>query len=402
MASLSQLAIPSLPDHTWEVVVVGAGPAGAICALSLARAGHRVLVVDRAAFPRDKTCGDQLIPDAMNLLEKLGLLERVQAVGFHQDRFRVFSPSRIDYVVPGRFLGIRRLEFDMLLMQAAVEAGATFAQGTVVDIKPAISGDALVLAEEAAEPLRARVVVVATGASVNLADKLGLIDRRRPSAVAMRTYIESDYALEESFLSYDRSLLPGYAWVCRVGPNRYNVGCGMRFGTGLTPDSLRPKMAEFMREFPLVKELTRHGRRVSEFRGASIRCGLAGCRGFVRDNTVCVGEVIGTTFPFTGEGIGKAMQTGLLAAETISLALQKDDIGQLRTYGDRVDRELRPAYRGYRVAEKWLSKPWVNDFMARRFRRSRYLQSQLAELLSESGDPRALFSFFSVVKSFWK
>jgi flavin-dependent dehydrogenase len=117
---------------------------------------------------------------------------------------------------------------------------------------------------------------------------------------------------------------------------------------------------------------------------------------------MCAGEVIGTTFPFTGEGIGKAMQTGLLAAETISLALKKDDIGQLRAYADRVDRELRPAYRGYRAAEKWLSKPWVNDFMARRFRSSRYLQEQLAELFSESGDPRALFSFFSVVRSFWK
>jgi len=251
--------------------------------------------------------------------------------------------------------------------------------------------------------LRSRVAVVATGASVNLADKLGLIERRRPSAVAMRTYIESDYNLEESFLSYDKSLLPGYAWVFRVGPGLFNVGCGMRFGSsGVTPDSLRPKMAEFMREFPLIKELARRGRRVAEFRGAPMRCGLAGCRGFVRDNVVCVGEVIGTTFPFTGEGIGKAMQTGMIAAETISVALTAEDTGFLRTYADRIDRDLRPAFYGYRVAEKWLSRTWVNDFMARRFRRSRYLQDELAAFVSESGDPRALFSLFSVVRSFWR
>jgi geranylgeranyl reductase family protein len=402
MTSFAQLPVSRLTDQVWEVVVIGGGPAGAICALVLARAGHKVLVVDRAEFPRDKTCGDQLMPDSISLLEKLGLLERVRAVGFTQDRFRVFSPSRIDFVVSGRFIGIRRLEFDMFLIQAAVEAGVSFAQGTVVDIKPSINDNALVHAEEAAEPLRARVVVVATGASVNLADKLGLIDRRRPSAVAMRTYIESDYPLEESFLSYDRSLLPGYAWVCRVGENRYNVGCGMRFGTGLTPDSLRPKMAEFMREFPLVKELTRSGRRVAEFRGAPLRCGLAGSRGFVRDNVLCAGEVIGTTFPFTGEGIGTAMQTGLLAAETICLALAKRDLGQLLIYADRIDRELRPAFRGYRTAEKWLSKPWVNDFMARRFRRSRYLQGQMAALFAGSADPHALFSVPSVIKSLWK
>jgi geranylgeranyl reductase family protein len=384
-------------------VIIGAGPAGAICALILARAGHQVLVLDKHEFPRHKICGDQLIPDSLKLLERVGILDRVTPRGVSQDRIRVFSPGRISFVVPGRFLGIRRHEFDHILMQSAVEAGASFAQGSVLDIVPSHTGEAQVIVENVASPLRARVVILATGASVHLADKLGLIERRRPSAVAMRAYYESDYPLEESILSYDRSLVPGYAWIFRVSDRVCNVGCGIRLGAeGGSPDDLRPRIAAFLREFPLARELVRRGRRVSEFRGAPLRCGLDGTRGFVRANVVCVGEVIGTTFPFTGEGIGKAMHSGLIAAEVVSRALQADDPGLLHEYADRIDTEIRPLYHGYRVAESWLGKPRLNDFVARRICRSRHMQEKLAEFAAESGDPRALFSWSSVARSFFK
>jgi len=398
-----QVNLDTVLSVSWSAVIIGAGPAGAICALMLARAGHKVLVLDKHEFPRHKICGDQLIPDSLKLLERLGILDRVTPHGVAQDRIRVFSPGQIDILVPGRFLGIRRYELDHILMQTAVEAGATFAQGSVVDIAPSPTGEAQVVVEDVASPLRARIVVLATGASVNLADRLGLIERRRPSAVAMRAYFESDYRLDESILSYDQSLVPGYAWIFRVSDRVYNIGCGLRFGPeGDSPDNLRPRIAAFLREFPLARELVRRGRRVSEFRGAPLRCGLDGTRGFVRDNLVCVGEVIGTTFPFTGEGIGKAMHSGLIAAEVVSRVLQADDPGLLQDYTDRIDAEIRPLYYGYRVAERWLGNPRLNDFVARRICRSRYMQEKLAEFVAESGDPRVLFTWSSVVKSFWK
>jgi len=403
MTDLSQKQLQNLPASRWDVIIIGAGPAGAICALTLARAGHQVLVLDKHEFPRHKICGDQLIPDSLKLLDRLGILDRVTPHGVAQDRIRVFSPGRVNFAVPGRFLGIRRYELDHILMQAAVDAGATFAQGSVVDIAPSHSGEAQVIVEDAASPLRARVVVLATGASVHLADKLGLVERRRPSAVAMRAYFESDYQFDEIILSYDRSLVPGYAWIFRVSDRVYNIGCGLRLGSkGDSPDSLRPRIAAFLRGFPLARELVRRGRRVSEFRGAALRCGLDGTRGFVRDNVVCVGEVIGTTFPFTGEGIGKAMHSGLIAAEVVSRALKADDPGQLHDYADRIDTEIRPLYYGYRIAESWLGNPRLNDFVARRICRSRYMQEKLAEFASESGDPRTLFSWSSVAKSFLK
>ena len=69
------LGLDQLPEHC-DAIVVGAGPAGAACAQLLARAGRAVVIVDQHAFPRDKVCGDGLIPDAHRALERLGVLAR--------------------------------------------------------------------------------------------------------------------------------------------------------------------------------------------------------------------------------------------------------------------------------------------------------------------------------------
>jgi flavin-dependent dehydrogenase len=114
-----------------------------------------------------------------------------------------------------------------------------------------------------------------------------------------------------------------------------------------------------------------------------------------------VGEVIGTTFPFTGEGIGKAMHSGAIAGEVIARAL-RTNLSYLAEYRRRIDQELRPLYEGYLKAERWLGRPWLNDYLARRIRRSRYLQSELAAFVDETGDPRRLYSFSSLLKSYWK
>jgi menaquinone-9 beta-reductase len=394
--------IGEITNPPWPVIIIGAGPAGSVCALSLARAGYKVLLLDKYDFPRDKTCGDQLIPDSLRVLEQLNLLDRVRPLALANDRIRVFSPGRIDFIVRCDYLAIKRRDFDHVMLQAAIEAGVAFMKAKVVDIKPSASDPTEVYIDGSAEPLRAQVVVIATGASVHLADKLGLIDRRTPSAVAMRTYFESDYRLEENVLSYDRSLTPGYGWIFQVSPNLFNIGCGHLVGPDNRGDNLRTTVESFLADFPIARDLVARGRRVSDFHGAPIRCGLDGCRALVKDNVVCIGEVIGATFPFTGEGIGKAMQSAMIAGEVIDHALRVADSTVLNDYTARIDTELRPRYHGYTVAEKWFSRPWICDLIARRIRHSGHLQDQLAHLAADTGDPRGLFSISSLVQSFWK
>lgn len=369
--------------------------------MTLARYGHRVLVLDRDRFPRDKPCGDLLIAGSIGVLGQVGLLERVSRVARSLKGLRVFSPSRIDFSSRGQFLTIRRYDFDSILMQAAVEAGATFAHARVVNLRPSASSPLTVELAESARPFQARAGVLATGAGIDIPYRLGMIARKQPSAVAIRYYLRSSFNLEEAVLSYDRSLVPGYAWIFPMNEGLYNVGCGSTLNRTNGPAPLMKMLRRFMDTFPLAQELLAAGRQESEVSGGALRCKLSGWRSVVKENLVCIGEVIGTTLAFTGEGIGKAMHSGEIAGQVIDEALKSGHPSDLSMFHSRLAVEIQPAYAGYPAAEKWLSRPWLNDFMARRIRGSRYLQRQLESVISQTGDPRSLFSLKGVLRSFW-
>jgi len=119
-----------------EVLVAGAGPAGSVAALVLARAGVRVLVLDRARFPRDKLCGDTVNPGAMAVLKRLGVAAGVEARGLPLDGMMVTGEGGVrvagDYPAGVRARGLVRRELDAGLLAAAIEAGARVEEGVQV------------------------------------------------------------------------------------------------------------------------------------------------------------------------------------------------------------------------------------------------------------------------------
>ena len=112
-----------LPESC-DVLVVGAGPAGSACAQMLARAGLHVVLVDQHAFPRDKICGDGLIPDAHAALRKLGVHDEVMAQAQPASHVGCIGPrgGRVD--VPGSVAVLPRKVLDHILVRAAQRAGA--------------------------------------------------------------------------------------------------------------------------------------------------------------------------------------------------------------------------------------------------------------------------------------
>jgi flavin-dependent dehydrogenase len=229
-----------------------------------------------------------------------------------------------------------------------------------------------------------------------------MVQQPKPSAVAMRCYVRSTYELDRMVVTFDRSITPGYAWIFPLGNGEYNLGCGYsyRFKKKKTP-SLHEVFRIFTGQFPIARDLMNKAKAVSPLRGATLRWGLKGTSPHGPGNLLAIGETIATTFQMTGEGIGKAMESGELAAEVVHDALHSDNLSLLNQYPARLKADLEPRYLGYKIAEKWLSKPWLNDFVARRANKSKFINDSLAGILNETIDPRTIFSLRGILKSFF-
>ncbi|MDX1389251.1 MAG: hypothetical protein R3344_08675, partial [Acidobacteriota bacterium] len=179
------------------------------------------------------------------------------------------------------------------------------------------------------------------------------------------------------------------------------VGCGV-FNQRLVRNglNLRTMFERFCTEFPVTAELLSGATEQSRIRGAPLRCGLTGVTPVVPGRVLAIGETIGATYPFSGEGIGKAMETGEIAARIVHQAFSMGDFSVLRGFGSRVEADLGGMYRGYKVAEGWMSRTWLLNFLARRARRSPFLQKAIAGVLEETVDPGPIFSMRAIFRSF--
>lgn len=382
-----------------DVVVIGAGPAGSGAAARLAALGHDVLLLDRQRFPRDKACGDGLIADALTALRRAGVYERVAAQAVFASAARAFSASGHEVRVRAPFLVLRRERLDQILVDEAVERGAELRTARVTALRPH-GGSPVEIILGGGAALRARFVVVACGADVSLLRPLGAVPRPEPGGVAIRCYVRSEAApLEELVFAFERGVAPGYAWIFPVAPGEYNVGVGVFWQRprDRTID-VRVALDHFLRDFPPARRLMASAPSVSPVRGARLRMGLAGVRPVTAGCILAVGDSVDATLPLSAEGIGKALETGWLAAEAIDAALRSGDVGAAGSYATAIDR-LRPAYRRYRTASRWLAHPWLMDVLVRRAGRSAWVRDRMEGIIRESADPRSVFSIRGVLRS---
>ena len=378
----------------WDVLIVGAGPAGATAAAYLASFGHTVLLLDRHRFPREKVCGDGLIPDALMSLRALGLYEIVRRQGHCIDNILVLSPSGIRVQIRAQCVTLKRRRLDKLILDEAVARGAAFRTASVERVRQAADGSVYADATGSDIHIRARIGILATGADVALLEDLRMLGRRGHSGIAARCYVRSPVKIEELVVSFDRSIAPGYAWIFPLGGDEYNVGCGVFFNERRGRKvNLRDAFNTFASKVTIARTLLDRAKSIGPLRGARIRSGLAGSSFHNDASILSIGEAVGATYPFTGEGIGKAMQTGSLAALQVHSALVKSSLEPLSQFQSLVHEHLMPRYFGYEVAQRWISKPWMSDLIAARIRSSINLQRMAAGIINEATDPRDVFTW---------
>lgn len=328
-----------MSDEQADVIVVGAGPAGASTASWLADRGLSVALLEKSSFPRDKVCGDGLTPRATKQLLRMGVDVSEQAGWLHNKGLRVYGahpdPFHIPWPTLAEFpsfgLVRKRADFDELLARHAVAKGATLHEqvnvtGAVLDDR---TGRITGVRTKDGRTFTAPLVVAADGNSSPVAKSMGLLkNAKRPMGVACRTYFTSprhDDAWMESWLQLwdgkpgESNLLPGYGWIFGLGDGTCNVGLGTVASSATSQkinyrDLLQRWLANTPAEWGFNPD-----NQVGGIASAALPMAFNRKPAYSR-GLVLVGDSGGMVSPFNGEGIPYAMEAGEAAADAIARA----------------------------------------------------------------------------------
>ncbi|GJF12904.1 menaquinone reductase [Mycolicibacterium cyprinidarum] len=310
-----------------DVVVVGAGPAGSSAAAWAARAGHEVLVIDSAQFPRDKACGDGLTPRAIAELRHLGLDSWLEGKVAHRGLRMSGFGADVEVAWPGPSFpptssAVPRTELDERIRLVAVDDGVQMKLGAkAVDVQRDSSGRVSAVVLSSGEEIRCAKLIVADGARSTLGRVLGRQwHRETVYGVAIRGYIATPRHSEPWITSHlelrspEGAVLPGYGWIFPLGNGEVNIGVG-----ALATDK-RPADAALR---PLMSYYTALRRDEWGFDGEP-RAGLSALlpmggavSGVAGPNWMLIGDAAACVNPLNGEGIDYGLETGRLAAELL-------------------------------------------------------------------------------------
>jgi geranylgeranyl reductase family protein len=398
----------------WDALVVGGGPAGATPAYRLADSGHRVLVVEKKRFPREKTCGDGLTPRAVKQLHDMGLAAPLShALRFdglrsiaHDVTLELEWPEHPDFPPYGYV--VRRRDLDKMVADRAEAVGATVwqgAQATAPIVEGGLLTGAVVRRDGHDERVDARYVVVADGANSRFGRALGCTrDRTYPLGMAVRGYFRSPFHDEpwiESHLDLrdrDGNHLPGYGWVFPVGDGTVNVGVGLLSTfAGWKNVNTSKLMDAFVATAPARWEIA------PDTACGAPTGGKLPTGGSVMPNAgptwLVVGDAAGSVNPFNGEGISVAYETGRLAATAVSDALASGDGLALRTYPEQLEVAYGLYWKVARAFVRAIGNPAVMRELTRVGMQSRTLMEWVLRIMANLLRPDELGPAEAVYKT---
>jgi len=394
----------STATDRYDVLVVGGGPAGAATSYWLAKAGVRVVCVERKTFPRDKTCGDGLTPRAVKQLDDMGLYGALEEyhryTGLralaHGVTLELAWPDHPIY--PDHGFVVRRRDLDKLVFDHATEAGAETHQGTEA-VSPIVEGGLVtgaVVKDKATgetREIRARYVVIADGANSRFGRALGTArNRSYPLGMAIRTYYESplhDEPWIESCLDVrDRNgnSMPGYGWIFPVGNGTINVGIGLlstfRDWREVNTSHL---MTEWAATAPDYWKIDPDNPVCAPTGGRIPMAGSVNPK--VGPTWAVVGDAGGSVNPFNGEGIDYAYETGRHVAGLLAEAIETGDGMYLQQYPKWLEAEYGLYFKVARLFAQIIGQPALMRELTRVGMRSRSLMDWVLRIMANLLQP---------------
>jgi len=330
--------------NTYDLIIVGAGPAGSAATLYASKHGLKTLLVDKESFPRDKICGDALSGKSVAVLRELNLLEETQNLpGAHIQSIVFSSPDhasfRIDLAktslknIPKGFV-IRRKNFDAFMFDKAKQAATnTLENFTVTDL---IIEDGYVCGIKGKEKgnnqeqsFRSNIVLGADGYKSIVARKLGLYEHDpKHWVVALRCYYKNVADLTDQIeLHYVDEVIPGYFWIFPLENGYANVGIGMLHEYIKRQNVDLKKTLEETINSTYFRERFKEAEPLEKPVGWNLPVGSKRRKSYA-NGLMLLGDAAGLIDPFTGEGIGNAMYSAKYAIQKALDAQKANDYSE--------------------------------------------------------------------------
>lgn len=400
-------------DYTTDVLIAGAGPAGATTSLFLSKEKINHLIIEKAIFPRDKICGDALSGKVVEVFKKLdpALIEEIAS-----DEKQYMPSWGVKFVAPNyNFIDIpfksdiskekhapgfisKRLDFDNFLVSKLNPDYATFWQNTeLIDVVPAEGGYAAYLKKEGKEiAVFTKLLVGAEGDRSVIAKKLGGIKMEPEHYCAgIRAYykgVEGMHPQNFIELHFLDELLPGYFWIFPLPNGMANVGAGILSKSASRKKvNLREKTLAIINENPQIAPRFKNAELQGKIQGWGLPLGSKK-RKLTGNGFILTGDAASMIDPFTGEGIGNAMVCARFAAQTIQKALKEKDFSAqaLAAYDQEVYRYLWDELKLSHTMQKLCKYPWLFNMVVNKASKNTTLRETIS-CMFEDLDMRARF-----------
>ena len=376
----------------YDVIIVGAGPAGSVCANYLSKEGKKVLLLDKQKFPRDKTCGDALSGKTMKILRELNLIKKVEKLPHFETTGAIFGspngstltvkfPSLEKKGTPDKGYCMRRIYTDKMFFDAAkrqknVDTVEKFHVTNVIFEKGvAIGVEGIDIAKKRKEKkFYAKVIVGSDGVNSVVAKKV-LGNKYKTddnhTCDAIRAYYTGITGLSKNMeIYFFEGSLPGYFWIFPVSKNCANVGLGM------LSCEVKKKMRKKQNLISIFNDVLTNEQTIKKrFAKSKIDGKITGWRlpfGSYRrqlagDGWVLLGDAASLVDPFSGEGVGNATTSSKLASRVIVKAIYNDDVSREvlaeyeRDLWDEIGSELKINHKLQKLSNnKWLTNRIVS------------------------------------------
>jgi len=356
----------------YDILIIGAGPAGTTCALALKDSGLKVGLLNKSSFPRDKICGDAIPGPAFKVMRSLSPDFEKELFAFAKKQTittsKIVAPNGKSFAIPWvtQAYNCRRFDFDnFLLKMVSKYSKSVIYENTEVEKIEIERHGIHIICKEGGSIFHCKLVIGADGANGVCAKNLtGFSLDRKHHCAAVRAYYRGVKGVEQGGNEFYilKDYLPGYFWIFPVGNNLVNVGFGMLSSQiSKRKINLRKRMETILKSDPLLKKKFKNAYLVGEIKGFGLPFGsrfasLAG------ERFMLVGDAGSLIDPLQGHGIDKGMWSGKLAAEQAIRCFEESrfDANFMLQYERSVYQKLGKAFRrNYRLMKLLARFPWA-------------------------------------------